>query len=418
MVRRLAQLVVVVVLVACVASPGIAADKVKINLWFAGNPKPMMDVVNDELVPKFEAANPDIDLEVTFVPWGDLSTKLATSFAGGVAPDVFMHGQAATAGFASNDQVQPLDSYIATMPDAADFGVTLDAGVYFGKRYLVPLYGAGRLLMYRADQFREAGLDPDNPPKTWEELREAARKLTIREGNRLVREGIDLPSAGIDAQQMWAGLLWQNGGDFFNNDFTKCTFNSPEGVEALQFIVDLIHKEKVADTSINMGQGNIPPIVTNQIAMLFAVPGDLAQIKTYAPDVYKEIRVAAPTKRKSQVTLYSFSGLFMAKTANHKPEAWRVITYFTSPEALEKICMSVASLPPRQSLAKAEFIAKDPNLKKFVEAMVVSRGNPNIPQWVKARDILSRYIEKAMYGVITPKEALDQAAKEIDAILK
>lgn len=418
MVRRLLQVLVVATLVACVAVPGVAADKVKINLWFAGNPKPMMDAVDSKLIPDFEAANPDIDLEVTYVPWGDLSTKLATSFAGGVAPDVFMHGQAATAGFASAEQVEPLDSYIATMSDAADFGVTLDAGVYFGKRYMMPIFGSGWLLMYRADQFKEVGLDPNKPPTTWEELRDAAKKLTIWQGGRLVREGLDLPSTGVNPPQIWACLLWQNGGDFFNEDFTKCTFNSPEGVEALQFIVDLIHKDKTTDTSINMGQGNIPAIATGEVAMLFAVPGDCAAVKTYAPDVYKEVRIAPPLVRKKQVALYAFNGFFMSKSSKHKPEAWRTIQYFSSPKAIEVICGALRSLPPRQSLASMGFIAEDPNLKTFVKGMNSARGNPNIPQWVKIRDVLSRYIEKAMYGAMTPKEALDAAAKEGDEILK
>ncbi|MBE3574252.1 MAG: ABC transporter substrate-binding protein [Firmicutes bacterium] len=383
----------------------------------AGNDQKFMDTVNTQLLPAFEKKYPKIDLQITFVPWETLSVKLATAFAGGMAPDVFMHGAAATAGFAATGRVEPLDSLIAKMPDARDFGSTLEQGNYYGKHYMIPVFGAGRLLMYRADEFKEAGLNPDEPPATWEEFRNAAIKLAIRRGNQIVREGIDLPTSGIDAQQIFACFLWQAGGSFFNRDYTRVTFNDAHGVEALQFLANLIQKDKVADTSINLGQGNVPPIATNQVAMLFAVPGDVAQVKTYAPGIYKEIRVAPPLKNKEQWTFYSFSGMFMSKTSKHKEDAWKVMEFFSSPEALEKINASMGTLPPRRSLAKAPAFASDPNIRAFVESMQYARGNPNIAQWVQIRDILSRYLEQALYGRMTPKAALDQAAKEADALL-
>lgn len=414
---RITVVLVLVAILAWATGFAAAAEQVKIRVWFAGTPKPMMDVVNNELVPAFEAANPDIKLEVEFVPWGDMSTKLATAFAAGVAPDLFMHGQAATAGFAAADQIEPLDAFLATMSDATDFGVTLDAGSYFGKRYMMPMFGSGWLLVYRADQFREVGLDPSRPPSTWEELLEAAKRLTVWRGNRLVREGLDLPSTGVNPPQIWANFLWQNGGDFFTPDFRRVAFNSPEGQEALQFIVDLIHVHKTTDTSVNMGQGNIPPIATGEVAMFFGVPGDLANVKTYAPQVYPEVRVAPPLKRKYQVALYAFNGFFMSKSSKHKQEAWRVMSYLASPSAMEKFVRSLQAIPPRQSLASIDYIIADPNLRAYVQGALYSRGNPNVPEWVRIRDTLSRYIEQAMYGMLSPKQALDRAAAEAERFL-
>lgn len=415
--KRFLGLTLSLFLVLAMAVP-VLAEKTPINIWFAGTDEAFMKTMSEEVIPAFAKANPDIELLPTFVPWSDLSTKLTTSFAAGVGPDVFMHGAAATAGFASNDRVQPLDGYIAKMEDAADFGATFNAGVYRGKKYMIPAYGAGRLLMYRADFFKEAGLDPDKPPKTWEEFRQVAKKLTIKKGNRFVREGIDLPSQGIDAQQVYSLFLWQAGGSFLNEDGAQATFNSKEGVKALQFLVDLVRKDGVADEQINMGQGNISPIVPGQIAMLFAVPGDLKQVEKYSPDIYKQIRVAMPLKDKEQATLFSFSGFFMSKDSKNKDAAWRVIKYFSSKEALAKLCESMSSLPPRKSLKDLPFIAKDPNIVAYVEAMEFAQGNPNIPEWVKIRDILSRYIEQAYFGAMTPKAALDKAAAEVNALLK
>ena len=155
------SVVLALVLILTLSAAGFA--QTTIRLWFAGTPQALMDAMYDEMVPAFEAANPDIKLEVEFVPWSELSTKLATSFAAGVTPDIFMHGQAAIAEFVESNQLLPLDEFIADWPDKDDFGATLGSGYYKDATYFIPVFGAGRLLIYRADTFKEAGLDPDNP---------------------------------------------------------------------------------------------------------------------------------------------------------------------------------------------------------------------------------------------------------------
>lgn len=395
---------------------GQAAEET-VEVWFAGNSQGMIDAVEQQLKPRFEKET-GIKLTVSFVPWSDLSTKLATSFAGGVAPDVFMHGSAATAGFAASGRLEPLDKYIGGMKDASDFGKTLDSGKYLGKRYMIPLFGAGRLLMYRADVFSKVGLDPNKAPSTWEEFLQAAQKLTVKRGSRFVREGIDLPTQGIDATQVWSSFLWQNGGDFFNDDLTAPIFQKAEGTEALSFLVDMVRKHEVANTEIDMGHGNIPPISEDRIGMLYAVPGDLENIRKYTPDVYEHIRIGQPTHRKEQATLFSYSGLFMSQSAKNKANAWKAISFFTSPEALYAINKAQSGLPPRQSMADADFVAKDSRVKAYVQAMRYGNGNPNIPAWVQARDILARNIEQAYFGQSTAEEALRRAAADVAALLK
>jgi multiple sugar transport system substrate-binding protein len=414
--KRVFTVIAAVVVMLSLTSIGYAKGTT-INLWFAGTEAPFMKTVNEEILPLFRRAYPNIDLVVTFVPWGDLSTKLGTAFAAKLPPDVFMHGQAATAGFAANQSIEPLDKYIAKMPDAKDFGPTIDSGAYMGKRYMLPMNGAGRLLIYRADFFREAGLDPNRPPTTWEELRAAAIAQTIRQGSRIVREGLDIPTQGIDAQQIYSNFLWQNGGDFISQDGKKAIFNSKEGVEALQFIVDLIYKDKCTNTQEERPLGNVQPIASGKVAMQFAVPNDIKLIEVYSPDVYKQIRVAPPLMNKEQVALYSYSGLFMAKDSKNKDAAWEVMQFMTSPAVLGKICESLGMLPPRQSLKSAPFIAKDYRIQAYVEGMAYGRGNPNVPAWVKVRDILATYIEKAAFGVMSPQDALDKAAAECNAAL-
>ncbi len=394
-----------------------AAQKTNVRVWFAGSPEATMKLVKNELVPEFEKQNPNISLEVDFISWGDLSPKLTTSFTAGLSPDIFMHGQAATAGFAANGQVEPLDSYIASWTSAADFGATLNAGRYLGSRYLIPVYGSGRLLVYRDDFFRESGLDPAKPPQTWEELKNAAQKQARLRNNRLTREGIDLSPAGTNAQQCWAQFLWQNGGDFFNSSNTQAIFHQAAGIEAFEYYTNLIRDENISDVKEATASGNVEPIAAGTIAMSFLGVETLNQIEKYSPNVYPNVKVAPPLRRKEKAAWYSFAGWFMSKQSKNKSAAWVVIKYLSDPDVLAKIDDSLSGLPPRSSLSQASFIRKDARIVSYMDALPFANTNPNIPAWVKARDILGRYMEKAAYGQIAPADALKSAAAEINPLL-
>ena len=388
-----------------------------ITVWYAGNFQGHIDVVNKTVLPGFKAANPDVNVRVEFIPWGDLSTKLNAAFAAGTAPDVFMHGAAATAGFASNSRIESLEPYLKEI-DAADFGPTLNQGKYAGARYMMPVFGAGRLLVYRKDLFQAAGLDPNKAPKTWTGLLNAARKLTTRDASgRIVRAGLLLTSNGIDLQQVFASFYFQTGGEFFSDDLKSVAFNNPKGVKAVRFMQQLFDP-KTGVSPLGEPPSPVSPLMTGRAAMIYAVPDDISDLKTSNPDLYAKLGVAPPTKDQIQSTMYSFSGFFLSKDSKDKADAWKYIKYATSGKVLEAFNAAAASVPPLNSLVKADFVTSNPVLTAYMQNLRFAHGNPNIPIWVKARDILSAKLEEAMYGRISAAEALSQAAKDITAELK
>src|SRR5690606_38630463 len=126
--KRLLAVVLIAAITLLTSFAAGASEVATVRVWFAGTAEPMMRVVNEQLLPAFHQAHPGIRIEVDFIPWNELSPKLLTSFAGNVAPDLFMHGQAATAGFASAGVLEPLDEYLEKSPGMLeDFGASLDA---------------------------------------------------------------------------------------------------------------------------------------------------------------------------------------------------------------------------------------------------------------------------------------------------
>lgn len=138
-----------------------------LSVWFPGANQAEIDLMDGTIVPAFEEKT-GIDVEVTFVDWGDLSPKLNAAFAAGTAPDVFGHGPAAVADFVANDRVEDLGPYLDELDPALveDVSAVLPGGQVDGTQYLVPLSVQGYLVAYDAQAFTDAGLDPDNPPAT------------------------------------------------------------------------------------------------------------------------------------------------------------------------------------------------------------------------------------------------------------
>lgn len=401
--------VLVVLTVVLVAITVFSKDSVLV--WFAGTDKSLMDCV-DKLVKDFEKQNPDIDIEVEFVPWGELSVKLTTAFAGGIGPDIFMHGQAAIAGFVENGILLSLDSYLNSLDDIEDFGEIIQTGRYKGNLYFIPVYGTGRLLAYRTDLFEKAGLNPNEPPLTWEQLREYAVKLTEWEGGRLKVAGIDLE---VPSQQVWGTFFVSSGGEFFD-DKLQPIFNSPQGIEALEFYVDLVRKHKVYPEAGLTKVANLDPIVAGTAAMAFVTAETMAAAKKYSSDVYEKIKLTLPPARIKRATFYSFGGFMVSKSTKNIRATIKVLSYLTSKSSTIEISYVLGGIPPRKSALNDPRFGSDPVISIFIEGMKYAFWNPNVPFWTRARDILSQYIERAVRGTVSPKEALDKAAEEINKL--
>ena len=158
----------VLALAGC-SSPGGSGgtEEQTLTVWFPGTNPDEQKLVNDTLVPRFEEET-GAQVEVTFVDWGDISTKLNSAFAAGTAPDVFGHGPAAAADFVANDRILNLDDDVASLTDGdrEDLAAALPGGQVDGSQYLIPLSLQGYLVMYDAEAFAAAGLNPDDPPST------------------------------------------------------------------------------------------------------------------------------------------------------------------------------------------------------------------------------------------------------------
>ena len=172
--------------------------------------------------------------------------------------------------------------------------------------------------------FAEVGLDPESPPQTWAELEEAAKSLTIMEDGELQRVGINPRVNGLHAGISFLGWLHNNGGQWISDDMRTITWNSPEGLEALKWVVDFTNNinggvEEVDAFYSQTGEWENGPFYTGYEAMQTNGTWELFKIHEFAPDMNFDI---APIPYGPRVIRPS-AALSTAAGATLSLQAWK-----------------------------------------------------------------------------------------------
>jgi multiple sugar transport system substrate-binding protein len=204
----------------------------------------------EQIIDGFNASRTDIQVELIQGSWTSYYTELRLAAIAGNAPQLGISHVNKLVEMV--DFFTPLDDLFGGVgigPD--DFGAaSWNAGQLNGQQYMIPLDTHGFGMFYNKDIFREAGLDPDNPPATLEEFLDAcdAIKATGYYAWHPAEDG-----APRKYRRSWYVNFWQMGGELFDAGYTKALFNNAKGLLALQFLVDVFN-----DFGYNVVGGNGP----------------------------------------------------------------------------------------------------------------------------------------------------------------
>jgi multiple sugar transport system substrate-binding protein len=370
----------------------------------------------------FEKQNPGIDVKMEIVPWDGALQKLTTAAATNATPDVSMLGNNVVAQFQALDALEPLDPYIAQWSQEAGEDVTKDYWpgdeLYYrldGKWWGAPMFDETRALYYRKDLFKKAGL---TPPRTWEEMVAAARKLTT--GGVY---GWGLPQGkAFETLQTFAPVYLAYGARMLRDG--KCGFETPEFYEALELYTS-VYKEKLTppDSPNYNGADLENQMRAGKLAMLISGPWFHAQLKEDAPDMLAKLGIAElPSGPAGQFAFLGGVPLVMWKSTEHKDAAAKWIEYATSPEgSVEKFATIAGVLPGRKSLTEDAPWTSAP-LETFPRQMEVAQAyqypEPEIPQMASIEvDTIQTAVQKVAVGEATPEAATAELCDKIDTAL-
>ena len=313
----------------------------------------------DHSIEVFEQRNPDIHVIHLSMGAGSMNPqKLMTAIVGGAPPDLVLQDRFSVGDWASRGTFMSLDDLIARDEASSNpmavrkkdyLPAAWNEAVYQNRVYAIPWGLDIRGLFYNKNDFRDAGLDPNKPPQTWDEMMIDAKKMTQHTPGGYSRIGF-IPTFSQGWLYMWS---WQNDGEFMSPDGKTCTLDNPYTEDALKHEVSWFDSLGGVD-AINTFAGGFAgdeddPFMTGKLAM--KVDGDwvLASIARYHPELdFAVAPVPVPAERfnhegrfKNDPTWVTWAGGYafvIPKGAKHVDAAWRFIQWENSVEG--NICSS------------------------------------------------------------------------------
>lgn len=375
-----------------------------------------------ELLARFEEENPNITVETIGVPSNEIGTRLQADMAAGRQPDlaqlVFrdLIYVASDLGANALEDMAGSDGYAELTEGMIPRG--LDLGKVDGKTYGLAYTFSTPILYYNADLFRAAGLDPDNPPRTWTEVKTAAEAIVEKTDAEGFFPGAYGPADGTFVYQ---AILMSNGGNV--RDGNTLTFANPEGIEAVRMLRDMV--DSGAHARIDPAGAN-DAMLSGQLGM-YLYTSALQNALSTAAEGNWELRVAAmpsfadkpTTPTNSGSALFSFS-----KDPVKQRASYELMKFLTSKYGYTIITSKIGYLPLRLDIVDdPEFLGPwtetHPLIRPNLEQL--SRLTPNVafpgPNYRQAEAMMKEAVVEAVLGEGDVSEVLSFAQDNAQGLM-
>ncbi|MBM9469033.1 extracellular solute-binding protein [Nakamurella leprariae] len=358
-----------------------------------------------------------ITVEYEQANFNDLHDRLATLFsAQDSSYDVVMTWAAWSAEFGQAGWLQALgsDAVPTDLLPAA-----LDAVSWNGTVYGLPKFASAQTMFYNKELFRQAGLDPEAPPATWDEFVAAAKALTTGD-----RYGFTCDMGNTDgAYQNFVRTLLLNGGQMYGDDNTV-TFNDERGVEALTKLRDLLTVDKVMNPS-SLQITNASDLGTlfgaGQTGIVFNWPSQWAAATKEGAVVGRENTGNAiiPGISVTTASIDGSEGFAINQFSQNKPAALAWLQYVTQRPVQTRIVEEEGWFPVTTTLLDDAAITETlPVVSTYKEQSDFEIRRYGSPWYSDVTQVLSTNISRAMLEQATPQEALDEAAARATDIVE
>lgn len=406
---------------------GLALADTKIDFYYPVQVGGPVTKVIDGYVQKFMEANPGITVAPIYAGnYNDTTTKALTAAKAGTPPAVAVLLATDVYTLIDEDVIDPIDDFTKTDEDKAWLAGFMPAYLKSAQTedhlWSVPFQRSTAVMYYNKQAFKEAGLDPEKGPATWDEMAAAGKAVVTKDGSGQVsRWGIGIAGNVGSAQWLFGALVAQNGGKLVNDAGTETYLTDPKVVEALQYWVDLSTKDQIHPPGI-FEWGTAPAdFLAGRVAMIWHTTGNLANIRKNATF---DFGVAPFPGHPTPASVLGGGNLYIFKDAadEEKAAAYKFIQFLTSDETLADWAVQTGYVAPRDGSWETE------TMKKYVaeapQALVALKQIPaSVPEFsthenARTTKILNDALASALTGNKSAEEALTGAQGEIDRILK
>ena len=400
----------------------------KITLLYWTFEDPTLTTIEERFVQEFQNKYPDVTIKRSTYPSGEnIEQKVLIAFAVGKGPDIINLEMRASFPYVVYGRVAPID------PEAVGYKSqeeiyndylegTLNVVTHEGKLYGLPEQLGSYNLLLNKKYFREAGLNPEKDyPKTWEEMLEVAEKITIREGEIIMRRAFDFRYPQYLTS--WLPMVQQLGGSFLSKDASRCVINSEAGLRVMQYMAEW------GPNGRNFGSPTYANARKNfnkddgSIAMCLTGLYQTARLKVENPAFYESGEwMFVPYPRFADAVSDNgcnyYSHFFMVnaeKPDYNQKSAWRFIGYMTKHP--EEYMVESALIQPRKSLMKSDVFNKYPYADLFIQEIAKSYPVIHHMNALKFEELMKEAIQSVMLTGVDPKEALQRLEQKANEVM-
>jgi multiple sugar transport system substrate-binding protein len=372
-----------------------------VSVWAMGTEGENLDT----LAAEFEAANPEVDVEVTPVPWDAAHDKIATAIAGGQTPDVSMVGTTWMGEFAATGALDPTPTDL--IDSSQFFEGAWNTTIVEDTSYAVPWYVETRVIFYRKDLAEAAGVEP---PTNWDELKSFVTALQ----EQGVEWGIDLHTGGTGAWQTFMPFAWQAGAEIAEDG--EFTLGSDAMVEAMEYYQSFF-EEGLADPQSDPTSPLEVKMVDEEIGSFISGPWHMGLLREQGgPEFEDKWDVTVMPTEEAGTSFVGGSNLAVFKDAANRDAAWKFVAFLMQPDVQQTWYETVTDLPSVQAGWESGTLAEDPRLATFGQQLEDAKAPPSYPTWEQVASVIDGQIEAVVKGGEDPSAAVEAIQSEATSI--
>ena len=353
-----------------------------------------------EFAAAFTEENPDVEINVTAIPWDAAHDKIATAIAGGQTPDVSMIGTTWMGEFAATEALDPTPDLIDSSGFFPGAWESTNVG---GTNYGVPWYVETRVLYYRTDLAAE-------PPTDWDGLTTMAKDMQAAGAEW----GVNLQPGQTGAWQTFMPFAWQAGAEIINEDATEFTIDSPEFVEALAKYQSFF-ADGLAPTALPQGSLE-PDFMAGKIGSFVSGPWHVGILKETDEAGMANVALAPLPAGAEQASFIGGANLAVFKDAENRDAAWKFVEWLSRPEVQVEWYKTVTDLPSVASAWEDPAIADDEYLVTFGEQLETAVAPPSIPTWEEVASVIDTELERLCKSGADPQEVATSIQQQASSI--
>ncbi|HKV46144.1 MAG TPA: sugar ABC transporter substrate-binding protein [bacterium] len=406
--RSLVALVMVLLLTSGVRAAGPQA---RIEFWTISL-QPFFTKYIQGLIDGYERAHPEIAVHWIDIPAQAIEQKLLAAVAGGVSPDVVNLNTEGTLRMAEAHALVDVDAAVPAAARALYFPNIWDSTRYEGKAYGIPWYVVPNVLAYNRSLFHRAGLDPAHPPGSEDAFIRAATTIKERTGVYGFMPNVD----GI----RFLKVFQEDGLPILSPDRRHAVFDSPAHARLLATYVALFKRDLFPSDTLQRGYlGATERYAAGQLGMLTTGPQFLLRVRSDSPDVYRDTAVAPYPLGRARVLDLPTMELTVPLASRHPREAVDFGLYATNDRNQLAFSHLVVIFPSTRAAAADPFFTHA-GVSPEDRARVIAASELGVardltvvvPHSDELFRVFREAVERAFYGRMTPRQAMDWAVKE------